>query len=79
MEDTWLREKERVYSNNALRKTDLWQGAIKLNKWNKMNAGFAKAPFSNRTVLELVEHINTFNLVLLAEKSTESKIIQALS
>ena len=56
-EDAWLRDEERADINNALRKSDLRQGVIELDKWNKMNTRFAKAPFSNRTLLEIVEHI----------------------
>ena len=56
-EEAWMRDKNRAENNNALQKIDLRQGAIELNKWNKMNAGFAKAPFSPRTLMEMGEHI----------------------
>ena len=55
-EDAWLHDKDQA-EHNALRETDIRQGAIKLDKWNKMNARFAKAPFSIRTLTEIEKHI----------------------
>ena len=52
-----MRDENRAESNNALRKTDLRSGAIDLDKWNKTNARFAKAPFSLRTLMEILEFL----------------------
>ena len=56
-EDAWVRAEDRADSMNALCKTDLWKDAIELDKWNKMNAYFAKAPFSPRTLMEILGYI----------------------
>ena len=55
-QDPWLRDEERA-DRNALRETDIRQGAIELDKWNKMNAKFAKAPFSIKTLTEIMKHL----------------------
>ena len=55
-EDAWLRDEDRA-EHNALRDIDIRQGAIELDKWNKMNARFAKAPFSIKTLTETEKHI----------------------
>ena len=54
--EAWLRDEEQT-SRNALRETDIRQGAIELDKWNKMNAKFAKAPFSPKTLTELTTNL----------------------
>ena len=68
-EEVWLCDKERAHSNNTLQQTDLWQGAIDLDKWNMMNTNFANAPFSNRTLIKIKDHI-------FLQLGTELKMIQ---
>lgn len=52
--EAWLRDEERASGNNQLRMTDLRQGAIELDKWSCMNARFSKAPFSWKTLIEML-------------------------
>ena len=42
--EAWLRDQE-LADKNAARLTDLSQGCLELNKWNKMNAKYAKHHF----------------------------------
>ena len=53
---TWLHDKDRA-DRNVLRETDLKQGAIDLDKWSKTNARHAKAPFSWKTLTEIMSHL----------------------
>ena len=55
-EDAWLRDKERA-DQNALRETDVRQAAIELDKWSKMCAKWAKAPFSIITLTDILKHL----------------------
>jgi len=52
--DAWLHDEDRA-DGNALRRTDLRQAAINLDKWSKMCAKWAKAGFSFKTLLEILE------------------------
>lgn len=47
--ESWLRDEDLAEKNGA-RLTDLCQGCLDLNQWNKMNAKFAKAPFSAKSL-----------------------------
>ena len=47
--EAWLRDQDLADKNGA-RLTDLSQGCLELNKWNKMNAKYAKAPFSAKSL-----------------------------
>ena len=66
MEDIFLRDEERVKWHKG-RRTDIVKHAIQLDKYTLMNAGYAKQPFSEKSISEVISHpsIHLSKLILI--------------
>ena len=57
VEDIFLRDEERVKCDKG-RRTDIVKHAIQLDKYTLMNAGYAKQPFSEKSISEVISHLS---------------------